>query len=62
MGLERFCFWTFLEAIAEYHLAKCGDNWTTNKRETEEYTLCPTAYILPKYSSLNRVKGQRLTQ
>ena len=42
MGLERFCFWSFLEGIAEYYLAKCGDNWTTNKRETGEYTLCPT--------------------
>ena len=62
MGLERFCFWSFLEGIAEYHLSKCGDNWTTNKRETEEYTLCPKAYISLKYSSLNRVNSQRLTQ
>ena len=61
MGLERFCCKAFLQAIAEYDLAKCDDNWTTNTRETEGYTLCPAAYILPKYPSLNKVKGKRLT-
>ena len=35
MGLERFFCQAFSQAFAEYHLAKCGDNWTTNKRETE---------------------------
>ena len=36
--------------VPEYHHATFAGNWTTNKGETE------TAYILPKYPSLNRVK------
>ena len=42
--------------VPECHLAKFGGNWITNKGKTEGGTLCPSAYILPKYPNLNRVK------
>ena len=41
----------------EYHHAKTGGNWTTNKVKTEGAQCAPPAYILPKYPSLNRVNG-----
>ena len=43
--------------VPEYHDAKFGGNWTTNNGETEGWgTMCPPAYILTKYPSLNGVK------
>ena len=48
-AFERFC--------PEYHHAKFGCKWTTNKGETEGGggTICPPAYIVPKDPCLNRV-------
>ena len=48
--------------VPEYHHAKFGGNWTTNKGKTEQKNKGKTEratmppYILPKYPSLNRVK------
>ena len=42
--------------VPEYHHAKFCCNWTTNKEETEEGTLCPPAYMVSKDLSMNRVK------
>ena len=41
--------------VPEYHHAKFGGNWTTNKGKTEGGTMYPPAYIVPKYPVLNRV-------
>ena len=41
--------------VPEYHHAKFGCNWTTNKGETEGGTMCPPAYMVPKDPSLNSV-------
>ena len=48
MAFERF--------VSEYHQAKFGCSWTTNKGETEGGTLCPPAYMVPKDPNLNRVR------
>ena len=43
--------------VPEYHHAKFGCNWTTNKGETEGGTLpLPPADMVPKDPSLNGVK------
>ena len=42
--------------VPEYHPAKFGGNWTTNKGKTEG-AQCPPAYMVPKDPSLNRVNG-----
>ena len=41
--------------VPEYLYANFSGNWTSNKGETEG-AMCPPAYCLPKYPSLNRVK------
>ena len=53
------CSWRLRDFVPEYHHAKFGCNWTTNKEETEgiNCTMCPPAYMVPKYPSLNRVKA-----
>ena len=38
--------------VPDYHHAKFGGNWATNKGKT----MCPPAYMVPKDASLNRVK------
>ena len=38
----------------EYHHAKFGGNWATNKGKTEG-DIVPPAYMVPKSCSLNRV-------
>ena len=44
--------------VPEYHHAKFGCNWTTNKGETEGGTMCsPPTYMVPKDPSLNRVNS-----
>ena len=45
--------------VSEYHHAKFGCNWTTNKGETEGACAPPPlpAYMVPKDPSLNRVKS-----
>ena len=44
--------------VSEYHHAKFGCNWTTNKGETEGACAPPLpAYMVPKDPSLNRVKS-----
>ena len=48
--------WLLRGFVPEYHHAKFGCNWTTNKGETEGQTMCPPAYMVPKDPSLNRVK------
>ena len=51
--------WLLRDFVAEYHHAKFGCNWTTNKGETEgggEAQCAPPAYMVPKDPSLNRVK------
>ena len=44
-----------IDFVSEYHHAKFSGNWTANKGKTGG-TMCPQAYVLPKYPSLNRVK------
>ena len=51
--------WLLRDFIPEYHHAKFGCNWTTNKGETEQQKTqhnAPPAYMIPKDPSLNRVK------
>ena len=55
MTSARFS-WLLRDFVPEYHRAKFGCNWTTNKGETEGGTICPPAYMVPKDPSLNRVK------
>ena len=56
-------FWKVSQSIILSSVVIIGPQINEKQGSSEsEYTLCPTAYILPKYSSLNRVKGQRLTQ
>ena len=43
--------WLSRDFVPEYHHAKLGCNWTTNKGETEGSTM------VPKDPSLNSVKG-----
>ena len=43
--------WLLRDFVPEYHHAKFGCNWTTNKRETEGGTT-PPAYMVSKDSSL----------
>ena len=49
-------FTVFQRFFSENCHARLGDNWTANKGETEGGTICPPAYIITKYPSLNRVK------
>ena len=51
MVFERFF-------VPEYHHAKFGCNWTTNKGETEGGHNAPPAHMVPKDPSLNRVKEE----
>ena len=45
--------------VPEYHHAKCGCNWSTNKGEKGGAQRAPPpAYIVPKDPSLNRVKSK----
>ena len=50
--------WVLRDFVPEYHHAKFGCNWTTNKRETEvgHNVPSPPACMVPKDPSLNRVK------
>ena len=49
--------WLLRAFVPEYHHAKFGCNWTTNKGETEgEHNIYIIAYMVPKDPSLYRVK------
>ena len=48
MAFERF--------VPEYHHAKFGCNWATNKGETMWLNKGETVYMVPKDNSLNKVK------
>ena len=49
--------WLLRDFVAEYHHAKFGCNWTTNKGETEGggQNVPPPAYMVPKDPSLIRL-------
>ena len=50
--------WLLRDFVPEYHHAKFGCNWTTNKGETEGGGgggTMPNAYMIPKDPILNRV-------
>ena len=42
--------------VPYYYHATFGGNWTRNKGKTEGATMCPPAYMVPKYPSLNRAE------
>ena len=55
--------WLLRDFVPEYHHAKFGCNWTTNKGETEGGAQCaPPAYMVPKDPSPNRVKFAKSPQ
>ena len=48
--------WLLRDFVPEYHHAKFGYNWTTDKGETEGGTMCPPPSLYgSKDSSMNRV-------
>ena len=48
--------WLLRDFVQEYHHAKFGCNWTTNKGETGGHNMPPTLMV-PKHPSLNRVNA-----